>query len=81
MEHAYRAICCEGEVQLRELEVRLRKMTDAHWEYLPEQFYEGQHAEMIAQVKLGIRAIEEARMRLQKAVIYAREADSVYENV
>lgn len=44
-----------------------------------EQSFSGQHAEMIAQSKLALRHIEDARMRLGKVLQYGRDGVSIYD--
>ncbi len=43
------------------------------------QAYPGQHGEMIAQSKLALRAVEDARMRLGKVLQYGRDGVSIYD--
>lgn len=80
MNESVKQIATRLRAALLEIELDARKLGD-HAELgrgQPEQF-PGQHGEMIAQSKLALRHVEDARMRLGKVLQYGRDGVSIYD--
>ena len=44
-----------------------------------EEAFQGQHAEIKDQITLAVRRLEDARMRLGKAIQYSKDGISIYD--
>ena len=71
-------LCNDLRAECKETEMRVRELTkaDVFW---GEEAFEGQHGEMGAHVMLAVRHLEDARMRLGKAIQYAGDGVSCYD--
>ncbi len=68
--------CNSVRAQLKEIDERVRgMMKDAR--FTGEQSFNGQHAEMKANIMLAVRHIEDARMRVGKILQYADDGVSI----
>jgi hypothetical protein len=77
-EDTLKDICDSARSCLKGIEITIRKL-EAHPEFACEQSYKGQHGEMLAQAKLAVRHIEDARMRLGKVLQYSGDGVSIYD--
>jgi len=80
---AIKHTCNWAREQLKNLEKTLRNLEN-HSEIKViqnDQAYPGQLGEMLAQAKLAIRAIEDARMRCGKVLQYMGDGVSIYDKV
>jgi len=74
-------ICNFTRQDLKRLEKTMRGI-EKHPEVTQnEQAYLGQHGEMLAQAKLAVQAIEDARMRCGKVLQYGGDGVSIYDKV
>lgn len=81
MEQTVKDIATELRAKLLEIEQSVRALGDhAHFKNGSPQAFHGQHGEMIAQSKLALRAVEDARMRLGKVLQYGRDGVSIYDH-
>lgn len=78
MKQTVKDIAKELRAHLLEIEKRVRALAD-HEDFKEPQSFAGQHGEMIAQSKLALRAVEDARMRLGKVLQYGRDGVSIYD--
>lgn len=78
MSETVKTIATELRAQLLDIEKRVRAVAD-HEDFKGEQAFAGQHGEMIAQSKLALRHVEDARMRLGKVLQYGRDGVSIYD--
>jgi hypothetical protein len=72
------AQCNQLRTDIRWAEIAARGLKELPWVAEPET-YPGQHAEMIAQSMLAVRALEDARMRIGKVLQYAGNGRSIYD--
>lgn len=83
-ERAQQAPLSEAARWLREEALGLEKRTRnlmRHNMFDNPQSYFGQHDEVRAQLTLAVRALEDARMRLGKALQYAGDGVSIYDRM
>jgi len=71
--------CCNDlRAECKETEKKVRELMNADT-FLNEQAFAGQHDEMKANVMLAVRHLEDARMRLGKAIQYAADGVSCFD--
>ena len=69
-------ICDELRKGIKELEDTVRALKEDE-RFKEEQKYLGQHNEMIANIMLSVRHLEDARMRIGKVLQYADDGISI----
>ena len=74
------AMCNGLRGELKLIEGKVREIPERYIEVSVEAF-DGQKSEMIAQSKLAVRHIEDARMRLGKVLQYAGDGVSIYDKI
>jgi len=70
--------CNELRAECKAIEKKSREMMNADT-FRNEQAFAGQHAEMAANLMLAVRHMEDARMRLGKAIQYSGDGVSKYD--
>jgi hypothetical protein len=70
--------CNALRVEFKGAEKSVRGLLD-HSRFNAEQAFSGQHGEMKANLMLAVRHLEDARMRLGKAIQYAGNGVSCYD--
>lgn len=72
--------CCNDlRAQCLVIETKARDMKNADAFGRADEAFPGQHGEMKAQVMLAVRHLEDARMRLGKAIQYSRDGVSIFD--
>jgi hypothetical protein len=73
-------ICQMSRTQLKNIENELRYCLEEE-QFEEDEYYQGQHEEVKAQLYLAIRHIEDARMRCGKVLQYSGDGVSIYDKM
>ena len=74
----FKECCDEMRAECKVIEQMARHMMDADV-FKGEQAFAGQHGEMKANIMLAVRHLEDARMRIGKAIQYSGDGVSIYD--
>lgn len=76
----FKGQCDDLRYSIRNLETGTRNLSGEQFLECAQAF-EGQHEEIAAQLNLAVRALEEARMRLGKAIQYSEDGVSIHDRI
>jgi len=78
MEPKLKELCDKLRTEIKEVGFRVHALKE-HSDFSHEQTYSGQHGEMLANIMLAYRHLEDARMRIGKVLQAQDGGTSVYD--